>query len=69
MQYDVVYNTTAFDKTYIEKLTFNLCYNYANFAGGIKVPCMVMYASKIANYATENKVMPNNEMSRVLHYL
>jgi hypothetical protein len=46
-----------------------LCYNYFNFGGGIKVPNVVKYAEKAANYASDIKGRPNSKMAGNLHYL
>jgi len=69
VHYRVAYNTTDMDKNAIETTTFHLCYGYFNFAGGIKVPAAVMYAHKLAAYAHDNKVHPNDDLSNNLHYL
>jgi aubergine-like protein len=69
VHFKVVHNTTSLTKDQIETSTYHLCYNYVNFCGGIKVPAPCMYASKIANYAHENKVNPNADLSLNLHFL
>ena len=37
--------------------------------GSIKVPAAVMYAHKIANYANDLSILPNDALSCKLHYL
>ena len=64
-----VYNTTSMNKEQFETTTYHLCYNYFNFAGPIKVPMVCMYAHKIAAYAQENKIMPNEGLAQFLHFL
>lgn len=44
----VAFNDSNVDKAIIEKLTFDLCHYYFNWAGAIKVPAPCMYAHKIA---------------------
>jgi aubergine-like protein len=69
VHFKVVHNSTLLTKDQIETSTYHLCYNYVNFCGSIKVPAPCMYASKIANYAHENKVNPNANLSLNLHFL
>jgi len=69
VHYKVAHNTTGLAKENVEMLTFYLCHNYVNFCGSIKVPSAVMYAHKIANYAHDNSVTPNDNLSLNLHYL
>jgi aubergine-like protein len=44
----VAYNDSTIPKAVLEKLTFDLCHYYFNWAGPIKVPAPCMYAHKIA---------------------
>jgi hypothetical protein len=44
VHYKVVVNSSPYKKRDLETITFHLCYNYANFMGGIKVPSVCMYA-------------------------
>lgn len=44
----VAYNDSTIEKSVLEKLTYDLCYYYYNWAGAIKVPAPCMYAHKIA---------------------
>lgn len=67
--YKVTYNTSSLNKDQFETCTYHLCYNYFNFAGPIKVPMVCMYAHKIAFYAQENKLMPNDGLNHYLHFL
>lgn len=69
VHYNVVYNTSRLDKNQIETTTYHLTYNYFNFQGSIKVPSACMYAHKIAFYAHENNVNPNQKLSSYLHFL
>ncbi|TNV84199.1 hypothetical protein FGO68_gene5845 [Halteria grandinella] len=67
--YKVVYNTSSLNKLQFETSTYHLCHNYFNFQGPVKVPMVCMYAHKIALYAQENKFMPNEKLSTLLHFL
>ncbi|TNV72010.1 hypothetical protein FGO68_gene13821 [Halteria grandinella] len=67
--FKVVYNTSTLTKIQFETSTYHLCHNYFNFSGPIKVPMVCMYAHKIAAYAQENKIMPNEKLSTYLHFL
>jgi hypothetical protein len=69
VHYKVLFNSSTLTKEQFETTTYHLCYNYVNFAGPIKVPSTCMYANKIATYATDNKIVPNENLSRTLHYL
>lgn len=69
VHFKVVVNSSKYSKDELETITYHLCYNYANFIGGIKVPSVCMYAKKIANYSHENQVKPNDDLSRCLHYV
>ena len=44
----VAYNDSPALKETIEKLTYDLCHLYFNWAGPIKVPAPCMYAHKLA---------------------
>jgi hypothetical protein len=69
VHYFVVQNTTLMNQHQVEEFTYHLCYNYFNFMGSIKVPGAVMYAHKIANYANDLSILPNDALSGNLHYL
>jgi hypothetical protein len=69
VHYNVVSNRTSMTKEQIEQFTYHLCYNFFNFMGSIKVPAAVMYAHKIANYAQDIAVIPNEGLADKLHYL
>lgn len=44
----VAFDDSGLAKKTVEKLTFDLCHYYYNWAGPIKVPAPCMYAHKIA---------------------
>jgi aubergine-like protein len=67
--YRILLNDTELNKEEIVRLTHNLCYNYFNFPGPIKVPMVCMYAHKIANYCQDNRILPNEGMAKLLHFL
>ena len=69
VHFDVKYNDCQFDKQAFETLTYHLCYNYFNFAGGIKVPNVVKYAEKLANYSVDVRGIPNGKLNKNLHFL
>ncbi len=69
VKFSVQYNSTSLGTEDIEKLTFDLCCGYFNFSGPIKVPAPVMYAKKIATYAHDNGVHPNDALALNLHFL
>jgi len=70
----VAFNDSPVDKSTIEKLTYDLCHYYFNWAGAIKVPAPCMYAHKIAelfmNLGKEARTIEFGErISRSLHFL
>ncbi|TNV83358.1 hypothetical protein FGO68_gene12639 [Halteria grandinella] len=67
--YQIIQNTSGLTKEEIEIVTYHLCYNYFNFPGPIKVPMVCMYAHKIAQYALEYRIIPNEALSGHLHFL
>lgn len=69
VHYFVVKNTTDMSNGKVEEFTYHLCYNYFNFMGSIKVPAAVMYAHKVANYANDLAILPNDVLNCNLHYL
>ena len=69
VHFSVKYNDSDFNKDAFETLTYHLCYNYFNFSGGIKVPNVVKYAEKAANYSADIKGKPSGRMAGNLHYL
>ena len=76
VHYKVVINTTNLTKAEIEELTYHQCYGYYGFGGPVKIPCSVMYASKIAEYVADNgfsdngvNAVPSDRLSCHLHFL
>lgn len=72
--YYVAYNDSSVEKAVIEKLTYDLCYYYFNWAGAIKVPAPCMYAHKIAelfmNLGKEARQIQFGErIAQSLHFL
>jgi aubergine-like protein len=70
----VATNDSPLKKDVIEKLTFDLCHYYFNWAGPIKVPAPCMYAHKIAElYMNIGKDAPtkhfNSKVYETFHYL
>ena len=70
----VAFNDSNVDKATVEKLTFDLCHYYFNWAGSIKVPAPCMYAHKIAelfmNLGKEARQLEFSErISQSLHFL
>ena len=70
----VAFNDSPLKKPVIEKLTFDLCHYYYNWAGAIKVPAPCMYAHKIAElYMNIGKDAKTNHFSNKVyesfHYL
>lgn len=70
----VAFNDSMVEKATIEKLTYDLCHYYFNWAGAIKVPAPCMYAHKIAelfmNLGKEAKQIEFSErISQSLHFL
>lgn len=70
----VAFNDSLVDKSTIEKLTYDLCHYYFNWAGSIKVPAPCMYAHKIAelfmNLGKEAKGLDLGALiSQSLHFL
>jgi aubergine-like protein len=72
------YNDSKMNKESIEKLTYDLCYYYYNWAGPIKVPAPCMYAHKIAQLftdlgATSSQIIEStdikNRIQESFHYL
>lgn len=69
VHFSVKHNETNIDKEAFETLTYHLCYNYFNFGGGIKVPNVVKYAEKAANYSADIRGKMNESLAAHLHYL
>lgn len=71
VHFTVLHNSTKLSKLEVETLTFNQCYQYFGFVGGIKVPAPVMYAHKFANYVHENKIQfdPTPALQTKPHFL
>lgn len=70
----VPYNDSPLEKAVIERLTYDLCHYYFNWAGAIKVPAPCMYAHKIAelfmNLGKEAKTIEIDErVAQKLHFL
>ena len=73
--YNVIYDTTGLDQNVLWQLTYNQCYNYYNWNGGVRVPAPVQYAHKLAYLVgqtlqggeTEAKVNP--KLDQTLYYL
>ncbi|CDW85355.1 piwi-like protein 1 [Stylonychia lemnae] len=69
VQLRVVYNTSNLTKDQFELSTYHLCFNYVNYCGPIKVPSVCMYAKKIAQYAADNQIRPNDKLGHLLHFI
>ena len=70
----VPFNDSPIAKGVIEKLTFDLCHYYFNWAGPIKVPAPCMYAHKIAelfeNLGKEARhLILSDRLNQSYHYL
>ena len=70
----VAFNDSSVPKAVIEKLTFDLCHYYFNWAGPIKVPAPCMYAHKIAelfeNLGKEaRQIQLSERICQSYHYL
>lgn len=74
----VALNTSSIQKQTLEKLTYDLCHYYFNWAGPIKVPAPCMYAHKIAKLFMDieknvkkdmNCSMIEESLSAKLHFL
>ena len=70
----VAFNDSTVEKATIERLTYDLCHYYFNWAGAIKVPAPCMYAHKIAelfmNLGKEARQITFSErISQSLHFL
>lgn len=70
----VAFNDSDVPKAVIEKLTFDLCHYYFNWAGPIKVPAPCMYAHKIAelfeNLGKEaRQIVLSERICQSYHYL
>jgi len=46
--YNVIYDTTGLSQDVFWQLTYNQCYNYYNWNGGVRVPAPCQYAHKLA---------------------
>ncbi len=73
--YNVIYDTTGLDQNIIWELTYNQCYNYYNWNGGVRVPAPVQYAHKLAYLVGQTlqgegaDVKVNEKLDQTLYYL
>jgi aubergine-like protein len=70
-QFRVLYDTTALPKEEYQNLTYNLCYGYQNWMGGIRTPAPTMYAAKLAKLVVKSakNQEPKSNLNSLLHYL
>jgi len=68
--YNVIYDTTGLSQDVFWQLTYNQCYNYYNWNGGVRVPAPVQYAHKLA-YLVGQTVQgdPHDNLDQTLYYL
>jgi len=68
--YNVIYDTTGLSQDVFWQLTYNQCYNYYNWNGGVRVPAPVQYAHKLA-YLVGQTVQgdPHANLDQTLYYL
>eukprot|EP00355_Strombidium_rassoulzadegani_P004222 CAMPEP_0168621688 /NCGR_PEP_ID=MMETSP0449_2-20121227/7839_1 /TAXON_ID=1082188 /ORGANISM="Strombidium rassoulzadegani, Strain ras09" /LENGTH=78 /DNA_ID=CAMNT_0008662847 /DNA_START=180 /DNA_END=416 /DNA_ORIENTATION=+ len=60
--YSVIYNSsTQFQKEEFERLTFDQCFQYSGFIGGIKVPAVLKLAKKISEYKRDIEIKVINQ--------
>ena len=66
--YRIVYGNIKCDDI-IPKLTFDLCYNYPNFNGPIKIPNVILAAEKLTKIVNEYQKDLNNNLKFGQSYL
>lgn len=71
-QYKVIFNNSDIPEDALVELTHEQCYNYANWAGPVRVPSCVQYATKLAGLMTEHIREPlacKEKLKKSLFYL
>lgn len=65
-KYNCVFNDTEFNENEIEKTTYYQTFNYANWAGPIKIPSVAMYAQKCSQFWADNLKNRRNKLAPML---
>jgi aubergine-like protein len=70
-KFTVLYDNTGLDNNEYKLLTYNLCYGYQNWMGGIRTPAPTMYAAKLAKLVVKSAKNqdPQGNLCNTLHYL
>jgi len=66
--YNVIYDTTGLSQDIFWQLTYNQCYNYYNWNGGVRVPAPCQYAHKLA-YLVGQTIQSKDIHKNLDHYL
>ena len=68
--YNVIVNESTVDSYTLYQLTYNLCYMYFNWFGGVRVPAPCMHAHKIAYLVGKHTGVDfGNNLRNFLFYL
>lgn len=51
--YKVIYCDSQLEEADLQEIAFSQCFNYVNWTGSIKVPSILQYAKKSANFVSE----------------
>ncbi|XP_045391065.1 piwi-like protein 3 [Lemur catta] len=68
--YNVIYDTVCLRPNTVQRLTYQLCHMYYNWAGIIRVPAPCHYAHKLAYLVGQSiHEQPDSSLSTLLYYL
>jgi hypothetical protein len=68
-KYFVVADNTGMTLDTFGQLTYNQCYNFANWQGAVRFPGVCFYAHKIAYLCGQNDLTPNVDLQKYLYFL
>ena len=51
--YRVIFTNSKVEEGVLQEVIFSQCFNYVNWTGSIKVPAILQYAKKAANFVAE----------------
>merc|ERR1712151_562928 len=68
-KYFVVTDNTGMSLDQFGQLTYNQCYNFANWQGAVRFPGVCFYAHKIAYLCGQNDLKPSERLQKYLYFL
>jgi len=69
--YKVIYSNSTLEEGVVEEFLYGQCFNYMNWTGSIKIPCVMQYAKKLSMFVGQHMggAGVGENMARNLYYI